>query len=69
MSTKLTSLVTAHYIVVARSFVIILGGIAVWWGIVGFPGFWRESSAERIAGRIIAGEPFKVEVLTRQFPS
>jgi hypothetical protein len=68
MSTKLTSLVTAHYILLARSFVVILGGIAIWWGIVGFPVFWQGSSTERIAGRIIAGDPFKVEVLGRQLP-
>lgn len=68
MSTKLTSLVTTHYILLARSFVIILGCIAVWWGIVEFPVFWRESSAESIADRIIAGDPFKVEILGRQLP-
>jgi hypothetical protein len=68
MSTKLTSFVTTHYILLARSFVIILGCIAVWWGIVEFPVFWRESSAESIADRIIAGDPFKVEVLGRQLP-
>ena len=68
MSTKLTGLVTAHYILLARSFVIILGCIAVWWGIVEFPVFWQESSTERIANRIIAGDPFKLEILARQLP-
>jgi hypothetical protein len=47
---------------------VILGGSAIWWGIVEFPVVWRESSTERIADRIIAGEPFKAEILTRQFP-
>lgn len=68
MSTKLTRLLTAHYILLARSFVVILGCIAVWWGIVGFSVFWQESSIERIANRIIAGDPFKVEILDRQLP-
>jgi hypothetical protein len=69
MSTKLASLLTAHYIPLARSFVVILGCIAIWWGIVGFPVFRRESSVERIADRIIAGEPYKVEILARQLPA
>jgi hypothetical protein len=68
MSTKLTSFATTHYILLARSFVFILGCIAVWWGIVEFPVFWRESSAESIADRIIAGDPFRVELLGRQLP-
>jgi len=68
MSQKLTSLLTAHYILLARSFVVIFGCIAVWWGIVEFPVFWQESSTERIAARIIAGDPFKVETLARQLP-
>jgi hypothetical protein len=68
MSTKLTSLVTAHYILLARCVVLILGCIAVWWGIVGFSVFWQESSTERIASRIIAGDPFKIEILAQQTP-
>jgi len=68
MSAKLTSLVTAHYILLARSFVFILGCIAVWWGIIGFSVFWQQSSTGRIANRIIAGDPFKVEILARQLP-
>jgi hypothetical protein len=66
MSAKLTSLVAAHYIFLARSFSVILGCAAVCWGIVEFPVFWRESSTERIANRIIAGEPFKVDILIKQ---
>src|ERR1035437_3903294 len=68
MSHKRPSLITAHYILLARSFVVIVGCVAVWWGIVEFPVFWQESSTERIADRIIAGDPFKVEVLARQLP-
>jgi hypothetical protein len=68
MSTKLASLLAAHYILLARSFVVILGCIAVWWGIIELPVFWRESSTERIADRIIAGEPFNSDTLSRQLP-
>ncbi len=52
-----------------RGFLIILGCCAVWWGSVVFPRFWRESSVERIASNIIAGEQYKTELLTRQIPS
>jgi hypothetical protein len=68
MSTKLTSLATAHYILLARSFVVIVGGLAVWWGIYGFPIFWQESSTERIANQVVAGDPFDAGILTRQLP-
>jgi hypothetical protein len=68
MSTKLNNLVTGQYILLARSFIAIIGCIGVWWGIVGFPVFWRESSTGRIADRIIAGDPFKTEILARQLP-
>jgi hypothetical protein len=66
MSTKLSRLATTHYILLARGFVVILGCIAVWWGIVEFPVFWQESSAQRIAYQIIAGDPYKVETLAQQ---
>ena len=69
MITKLTSLVTANYILLTRSFFVILGCIAVWWGIVGFTVFWRDSSIEQMATRIIAGDTFKIETLTQQLPT
>jgi hypothetical protein len=68
MSSTRPSRITAHYILFARSFVVVVGCVAVWWGVVEFPVFWQESSAERIADRIIAGAPFKAEILARQFP-
>jgi hypothetical protein len=64
---KVTNLVTAHYIL-ARSFIVIAGCIGVWWGVIGLPTFWRESSTVRIASQVIAGEPFRVEILARQLP-
>jgi hypothetical protein len=68
MSMTRPSLVTAHYILLARSFVIVVGCLAVWWGIVEFPVFWQESSIEHIADRIVAGAPFKAAILARQVP-
>jgi hypothetical protein len=69
MSTKLAGLATTHYILLARGFIVILGCIAVWWGVFEFSAFWQASSTERIADRIIAGDPFKVEILDRQLPT
>ena len=60
MSSELTALATARYITLTRIFIIILGCIAVTWGLVVFPVFGRQSSIERTASRIIAGEPFKI---------
>ena len=51
MSMKAENSISAQYI--ARGFLIVLGFIAVGWGIVVFPRFWRESSIEHIAGHII----------------
>jgi hypothetical protein len=62
------SYVTAPYILLARSFVIILGCTAVAWGIVGIPVFWQDSSIERIATQIIAGDTFKIDTLAQQIP-
>src|SRR5262249_13221757 len=69
MNTNSTSLVTAPYIFLVRSFVVILGCISVWWGIIGFPDYWKDSSIERIARQIIAGDPFKAETLIQQIPT
>lgn len=68
MNTKPTNLVTAPTILLARGFFVILGCVAVWWGIIEFPVFWRDAAIERIATRIIAGDPFKLETLTQQLP-
>jgi hypothetical protein len=69
MSPKLTGLVTTHYILLVRSFVILFGCIAIWWGILEFPLFWQEASLKPIAERIIAGDPFKPDVLAQQLPT
>ena len=57
------------YDLIARCFLIFIGGIAAWWGIVGFSIFWQQFSTERIASRVIAGEPFKSATLARQLPN
>jgi hypothetical protein len=68
MSKRLTNLVPKHYILLARSFVVILGCAAVLWGFIVFPAFRQESSIERIASSVIAGDRFKSEILARQLP-
>jgi len=68
MNTERSRLATALYVLLARSIVVVVGCAAVWWGIVEFPVFWQESAAELIGSRIIAGAPFKPEVLARQLP-
>ena len=64
----LTNVVTPPYILLARSFFVILGCFAVLWGLTELPAFWRETSIKGIAAQIIAGAPFKMETLTRQVP-
>ena len=68
MSTKLTGFANAHYVLLARSCAVIFGCLAVWWGIVGLPIFWQESSEARISNRIIAGDSFEGEILASQLP-
>jgi hypothetical protein len=68
MNTKLTNLANAPYILLARSFLVILGCIAVWWGVIGLPVYQQDSLIEQIASQIIAGDRFKVETLAQQLP-
>ena len=56
-------------ILLVRSFFVIFGCFAVWWGIVGFAAFWQDSPIKQIATQIIAGDPFKVETLAQQLPA
>lgn len=53
---------------IARCFLFAIGCIAVSWGVAGFSVFWQQASIERIANRIIAGEPFDGSALGRQLP-
>jgi hypothetical protein len=49
-----------------RVFNIGIGLIAVLWGASQFSAFSNDKSVERIAARIIAGDPFKAEILQNQ---
>jgi hypothetical protein len=49
-----------------RVFNIGIGLIAVLWGASQFSAFSNDKSIERIAARIIAGDPFKAEILQNQ---
>ena len=51
-----------------RIFVAAFGCTAVIWGLVTLPIFWRQSTLERTAKRIINGEPFKFEALAGELP-
>src|SRR5262249_51276899 len=53
----------AHLTIPARLLLVALGCAALAWGGSVFPGFWRQSSMQRAAGQIIAGEPFSRAVL------
>jgi hypothetical protein len=68
MNSKFPDLMPARYILLTRIFIAFFGCIAIWWGIIMFPGFWQEASIERIAGLVIAGDQFKSEILARQLP-
>lgn len=69
MSRTLRGFLSAHYIILVRSMIAIFGCMAVGWGIVEFPAFWRDSPIQRIARQIISGEQFKIETLIGQEPT
>jgi hypothetical protein len=52
--------------VLARTFVAIIGGAAIAWGLVTIPIFWQQAPMENVARHIIRGEPYKIDVLMRQ---
>jgi hypothetical protein len=59
---------TRRNILLARILVAALGCTAVIWGSVTLPMFWRQSTLELTAKRVIHGEPFKVEALGSELP-
>ena len=69
MSAKFISHIIANYVLLARGLFLTLGCIAFLWGAVGFHLFLQEISIERIANRIIAGDPFKMTILIQQLPA
>ena len=66
MMARLSSLITTYFSLLTRSFFIIVGCLAVLWGATEIHTFWLDSTVEQIADYIIEGDPFKVEILTRQ---
>ncbi len=51
---------------IARALLMAFGGAAIAWGLATLPFFWHVSSIERSAKRIIAGEPYKSDLLSTQ---
>jgi hypothetical protein len=59
---------TARNVVVVRVFVVAFGSVAVIWGLVTLPIFWRQSALERIAQSITRGETYGREALAGALP-
>jgi len=53
----------------ARLFGVALGCAAIAWGAYTCSNFWRHTPIERIAGHVIAGDPFKTRQLTDLSPT
>jgi hypothetical protein len=47
----------------------VLGATAVGWGAVTFPMFWQQAPVERIAARVVEGDPFAPEALAQRLPA
>lgn len=65
----LTGPTPARHVPLGRILVIALGCAAITWGLIVFPIFWRQSTIERIARRVINGDPFKTETLVELIPA
>jgi hypothetical protein len=57
---------SAYNYLAIRSLFFVGGILALWWGAVALSIFWQQSSVERIANRIIAGDAFSQPSLMRQ---
>lgn len=51
-----------------RVLTIILGALAIGWGVVTFPYFLHGSVIENLGRQVVRGEPFKTDVLVQQIP-
>ena len=58
----------ARDVLLTRIFVAAFGCMAVIWGLVTLPVFWRQSTLERIAQSIVNGASYKVEALAGMVP-
>ena len=54
---------------VTRLFVVALGATAIGWGVLVFPIFWQHAPLERVAKRILSGQPYKQEALLALLPA
>ena len=66
MSRTPTDSVAPYHVLLTRGLFFLFGGIAVSWGAFILPVVWQQSSAVRVAERILAGDQFKPEILTEQ---
>jgi hypothetical protein len=66
--TRTSSPSAPPFVAVTRAGMIAFGLAAIAWGVAVLPIFWRQAPIERMAGRIVAGEPFKPEVLADAMP-
>jgi hypothetical protein len=64
-----TVLTAPEYVALVRVICIIFGCTAFWWGIDVFPDFWRDSSIEHLADRVLDGDSFKPEIMAGQSPA
>jgi hypothetical protein len=51
-----------------RTSLVILGSVAVAWGLYALPVYARQASIERVATHVIGGDPFRPEVLAATMP-
>src|SRR5271169_3023887 len=59
-------LYAVNHIFATRSILAIFAFVSIVWGLSACPIFWHDSPIERIAARIIAGDPFRPEILAQQ---
>ena len=66
MSRTPTDTVAPYHVILTRGLFFLFGWVGIAWGVFVLPVIWQQSSAVRVAERIIAGDRYKSEVLTEQ---
>jgi hypothetical protein len=69
MSAAAGSAASSRLVLPARVFLAVIGVVAVLWGVVTFPLFWRLSPLVHAMNRIVYGDPYKLESLTSLIPA
>ena len=69
MYSKVKNFVLTHYISIVRIFAAAIGCFGLVWGAFESSAFWRDSTLQRMATQIIAGDEFKNETLSQQLPA